>query len=122
MSEQAIQVGQRDVSDQLAIVNESVAGRDKYQLSGVKRRSDGDGDRLGIDPVTSALAVETQGRYHWQDAVVQKRSEKICVDPFHLSGEPVVDAFDDSQRMGNDGVRVSRADVIGCESFQYLMG
>ena len=61
------------------------------------------------------------GRHHRDDPLGEKALEEAHVHPVHLPGEEVVDAVEDPQGVGDDGVGGGGAEVVGREPLEDLV-
>ena len=97
---------------QFPMADKPVAGRDIDQFDCSDSLGDSARGGVGIQTKCSAGAVESQRRNHRHDAFVEQFGEQLNVDSLHLAGLLLVDAADDANRMGGDGVAPGRAEIV----------
>lgn len=68
------------------------------------------------------FAVEAEGRDDGYEALGEQGLEHFDIDTFDLAGEAVVDAGEDAEGMGDDGVGGGGADIAGGETFEDFVG
>lgn len=120
--EEQVEFAGQDLADEAVAAGESVAAGDVDDLGGFEGLPEGDGDGVGVDAVGMAFAVEAERRNDREDALGEEPLEHVDVDAFDLAGEEVVDASENAEGMGDDGVGGGGADVVGGEAFEDLVG
>ena len=111
-----------NLADGIVVLGEAVAIGDENELRRLERLGDFHRDAVGVDAEGAAVAVEAERRDDGDDALVEKLVEKFGVDPLDPAGEELVDAADDAEGMGDDGVGVGGAQVAGGEALEHLVG
>src|SRR5207237_7397562 len=81
-----------------------------------------DGDVVGVEAVGLSVAVAAQRRHHGDDVVGEQGAEHVDVDALDLAGQLVVDAVQDAGGVGDEGVGVGAAQVVGGKAFLYFVG
>ena len=92
--------------------------RDEHQLGGLQRFGNCQGDAVGVDAVSLALAVEAQRGQDGHDAVVEQLLKHLHVHPLDLAGEELVHAMQDADGVGDDGIGAGGAEVNRREALQ----
>ena len=88
------------------------------ELHGPQRLGHLDRDRVGVEAVRVALAVDAERRHDRDDVVFEQRLQQPHVDALDPAGELVIDAAEDAGRVGDDGVRAGAAQVVGRQPFE----
>ena len=78
-------------------------------------------DAVGIDAVSFAIAVETERRNDGMIPCDNNVWSKFRIDALDFAGEQMVDALNDAQRMGDDGVGAGGAQIVGGEAFENFV-
>src|SRR5262249_945905 len=99
----------------------ALEGRQVDELDRVQCPGDLDGDRIRVEAVGTAFAVDADGRNDGNDVTVEQRLQQTALDALHTAGVLLVDARENPGRMGNDGVRAGAVEVRRRESFENLM-
>ncbi len=109
------------MTNELAVVMQTVLRSNENQLYRLQRDCHRDSDIIGVHPVCLALGAKPDGRNDRNNALAQQGFEERGVHPFHLPGEQMVDAVNDPQRDGDDGIGGRRAEIVGGKAAQDLM-
>lgn len=120
--EQEVEFAGEDLADEAVAAGESVAAGDVDDFGGLEGFPEGDGDGVGVDAVGVTFAVEAERGNDGEDALGEQTLEHVDVDAFDLAGEQVVDAAEDAEGMGDDGVGGGGADVVGGEALEDFVG
>jgi hypothetical protein len=94
---EGLELGHEDLPEKSALMPQAVGGREVEELDGLELRRQGEGDRVGVDAVGLAVAVEAQRRDDRNDALGEQSLKHLGVDALDLARELVVDAADDEQ-------------------------
>ena len=95
---------------------------DVDELGGLERLGHFHGHAIGIDAEGVALAVEAERRNDRDDALLEELVEEFGVDALDPAGVEPVDAADDAEGVGDDGVGVAGAQVVGGEALEHFVG
>ena len=121
IAQERLQLGDEDLAQETALVLEAIRGGEVQELDRLQLGGQRDGDGVGVDPVGLAVAIEAERRDDGDDSLRQKALEHLGVDALDLAGELVVDAADDSEGVGDDGVGGDGAEVVGGEALEDLV-
>ena len=103
------------------VVPQPVLRGHENQLGRLQRLGHRDRDAVGVDAVRLPVAVEAERRNHRNQTLVQQGLKKFHIQTLDLSGEQLVDAMNDPERMRDDGIRAGRAQVVGRKTLQDLV-
>lgn len=120
--EEILEFAGEDLADEAASADQAVVAGDVDDFGGFEGFAEGDGDGIGVDPVRASLAVEAEGWDDGKNALAEEALEHFDVDAFDLSGEEVVDAAEDADGMGDDGVGGGGPEVVGGQAFEDFVG
>ena len=81
-----------------------------------------EGDAVGIDAESFALAIKTDGRDNGDNPLIEKQPQRVAVHPFHLAGVKIVHSAPDTKGVGDDGVGVGRPKVDGGQALHDFVG
>lgn len=120
--EEPSEVADSDLADQFAVGGQAVASGDVDQFDGTEAFREFVGNGVGIDAVGMSIAVEAEGCDDGYDALAEEALDEFDVDSLDFAGLLVIDAFEDPEREGDDGVGGDSAEVVSAEAFEDFVG
>ena len=102
----------RDLGDEFAIHFQTVGRGDEHEFDGAECPRNLDGDGIGIQPVGVTIAVESERRNDGDNSFVEQVPEHFGIYLVNFAGVLLVDAFENAERDGFDGVGLRGAEIV----------
>src|SRR4051812_4465865 len=116
-----VEVSDKKLANELTVADQAIVGGDENELGSFQRATNRDRDRIGIDAISAAFAIETKRRDDRNNSLGEENLQHLHIDAFDLAGVKMIDAVEDAHRMRDDGVRGDGAEIVGGEPFQDFM-
>src|SRR5690606_28617880 len=111
-----------DVAPDLAVDHETGVGREVDDLGGAQGLGDLGGEQVGVDAQRLAFGSVADGLHDGDDVALDEVADEVLVNAIDLAGVLLIDALDDADGQGADGVGDRALEAVLGQSFEDEVG